>query len=206
MFNSNMPSLSDIAAVTGNNGFGGGEGWWVLIILFALFGGWGNGGNGWQRSSVQDNYVLASDFSNIERKIDSVNNGLCDGFYAMNTSLLNGFNNIGTMIMQGTNTLQAGQNAISGQIQRMGQDIMMNCNNNYRALHDELVQARIDAKDEKIAEQAAIINNLNLRASQEAQNNYLVSTLRPTAIPAYQVENPYYGYGYNCCNRNSCCC
>lgn len=37
------PSLSDIAAVTkdGNgDGWGNGNGWWVLIILFAIFGGW----------------------------------------------------------------------------------------------------------------------------------------------------------------------
>lgn len=55
MFGGNGVSLADIAAVTnkdgnGNNngGFGDGNGWWVLIILFALFGGWGNnwGGNG----------------------------------------------------------------------------------------------------------------------------------------------------------------
>lgn len=44
-------SLADIAAVTGNNrngdgdGFGGNNGWWVLIILFALFG-WGRNGFG----------------------------------------------------------------------------------------------------------------------------------------------------------------
>ena len=41
MFNSNGLSLSDIAAVTGRNnngdGFADGNGWWVLIILFALF-------------------------------------------------------------------------------------------------------------------------------------------------------------------------
>ena len=47
MFNSSAPSIADIAAVTGggNNGWGNnGDGWWVLIILFALFGGWGRGG------------------------------------------------------------------------------------------------------------------------------------------------------------------
>lgn len=50
MFNTGaMPSLADIAAVTGNKndgGWGDGNGWWVLIILFAIFGGWGNGGWG----------------------------------------------------------------------------------------------------------------------------------------------------------------
>lgn len=50
MFGGSGISLADIAAVTkGNNengdGFGGNNGWWILIILFALFG-WGNGGWG----------------------------------------------------------------------------------------------------------------------------------------------------------------
>jgi len=110
MFNSNGLSLSDIAAVTkGNNndGFADGNGWWVLIILFALFGGWGN--NGWgnregpngSSGGVVDGYVLASDFSNIERKIDGVNNGICDGFYAMNTGMLNGFASVQSALCQG---------------------------------------------------------------------------------------------------------
>lgn len=45
---SNSPSIADIAAVTDgnrNSGWGDGNGWWVLIILFALFG-WGRGGYG----------------------------------------------------------------------------------------------------------------------------------------------------------------
>lgn len=43
---SSTPSVADIAAVTGNgnNGWANGDGWWVLIILFVLFGGWGRGG------------------------------------------------------------------------------------------------------------------------------------------------------------------
>lgn len=50
MFGGSDISLADIAAVTKNNdgdgAFGGNNGWWVLIILFALFGGWGNNGYG----------------------------------------------------------------------------------------------------------------------------------------------------------------
>ena len=42
---------------------------------------------------------------------------------------------------------------------------------------------------------------LKLAASQAAQNNYLVNTLRPSPAPAYVVQNPYCcngGYGYGC--------
>ena len=51
MFNGNaMPSLADIAAVTGNgrnnDGMWGGDGWWAIIIFAMIFGWGGFGGNG----------------------------------------------------------------------------------------------------------------------------------------------------------------
>lgn len=126
MFNSNGLSLSDIAAVTksnNNDGFADGNGWWILIILFALFGGWGN--NGYRNNATGDGaaagYTLATDFANIERKIDGVNNGICDGFYAMNTGMLNGFSNVQSALCQGFSGVNAAianqgyQNQISAQ-------------------------------------------------------------------------------------------
>lgn len=98
-------SLSDIAAATGdknNTGWGGDWGAWIIIFLiFGIFGWGGNGFGGFGgNSGATDGYILASDFANIERKLDSVNNGICDGFYAMNTGMLNGFGTINQAIMQ----------------------------------------------------------------------------------------------------------
>lgn len=103
---------ADIRAVTdgnngGYNGMGWGGEWFIWIVLFAVLFGWG--GNGWgggfggrgAGAGAVDGYVLASDFSNIERKIDSVNNGVCDGFYAMNTGMLNGFAGVNQNISNG---------------------------------------------------------------------------------------------------------
>lgn len=104
MFNSEKGySLSDIAAVTGKNnngcGFGNdGGAWWIIILFLFIFCGWGDnnggmfGGNGSTRSGITDGYILTSDFANIERKIDGVNNGICDGFYSQ-AQLTNGVNN-----------------------------------------------------------------------------------------------------------------
>lgn len=105
MFNSDKGySLSDIAAATGNrnngSGFGNGDGaWWIIILFLFIFCGWGEdgrgglfGGNGSTRSGITDGYILTSDFANIERKIDGVNNGICDGFYNQ-AQLINGVNN-----------------------------------------------------------------------------------------------------------------
>lgn len=89
-------SLSDIAAASGNRQndglFGGNGAIWLIVLFLFVFCGWGGnwGGNrtGGQGTAM-DGYVLTSDFANIERKIDSVNNGLCDGFYAQ-AQLING--------------------------------------------------------------------------------------------------------------------
>ncbi len=98
-----MLTMPVAPANTGNgNGFGwGGDGaWWiVLFLIFAAFGGWGNGfGFGGGGNGVMDGYVLTSDFANVERKIDSVNDGLCNGFYQQaqlinntNMAMANGF-------------------------------------------------------------------------------------------------------------------
>lgn len=94
--------------------------------------------------------------------------------------------------------------AITTAINNAAQNIIQNTNENYRALHEENVQAILAQKDEKIQEQASLIQSLNLAQSQANQNNWLVSQLRPCPTPAYVVPNPF------CCNNNGCsgngCC
>jgi len=87
------------ANTSGNNGFGGwgdnGALWLIVLFLFIFAGGWGRngfGGNGGGQGTAMDGYVLTSDFANLERKLDGVNNGLCDGFYAQ-AQLVNGVQN-----------------------------------------------------------------------------------------------------------------
>ena len=229
MFGNNV-SLSDIAAVTRNNDgmFGGDNGWWILIILFAIFG-WGNGGYGaGGGAGAYDNYVLASDFATLQRqidsstgsiesKLDSVNNGICSLGYDQ----LGQMNGINTNILQSTNTLQAQladcccQNreaiaqvrydmatqgcAINTNIATAARDITDNQNANTRAILEALQAQTIAAKDEKIADLTAKVQALNLTASQAAQNAYLINELKPCPQPAYVVPNPY----CNCGNYNN---
>lgn len=85
-----MP-VTPAGGTSGNCGWGDGGFFWIVVLfLFAMFG-WGGNGWGGNAGGVADNYVLATDFATIERKLDGVNNGLSDGFYAMNTGMLNGF-------------------------------------------------------------------------------------------------------------------
>lgn len=207
----------------GFGGFGGyGAEWIWIIVLFALWQNGGFGGGYGNRGGIGENYVLATDFATIERKLDGVNNGLCDGFYAMNTGMLNGFAGVQQTLCQGFSGVNASitdvgyaikdcccqtQRAIDGVNYNMatnfgalnntlcglGRDIIDNQNANYRALHDEIVANKIEAKNERIAELQAQVSGLQLKASQEAQNAYLLSELKPCGKPAYIVPNP------NCC-------
>lgn len=105
-------SASDVALLTGNgnNGGFGGNGdnaWWIILFLiFGLgnngfgrgFGGYGGGGGG-----IGENYVLATDFATIERKLDSVNSGICDATFALNNTMTNGFAGVQQTLCQGFN-------------------------------------------------------------------------------------------------------
>ena len=89
-------SLADIRAATGadENVWGGGGAWWIIILFLFMFGmggggwGWGNRNNdALTRAEMQQGF----DTQEITRKLDGINYGICDGFYAQNTTMLNGF-------------------------------------------------------------------------------------------------------------------
>lgn len=243
MFNGNSPSLADIAAVTGNNkdGWGDGNGWWVLIILFAIFGGWGNGfgggyGNGGDRASVpcatQADVRAAVDQQTLISKLDQQTYGLASSTYDINNTLMNGFHGVdnavctlGYQTQQGFNNLgyqnqqcccetqrliergfadtnyniSTQTNAIQNAMCNNTRDIIDNQNANTRSILDFLV-------NDKLSTLQTENQNLKLAASQSEQNQYLVSQLRPTAVPAYITCSPYqsaYGVGLN--NGCGCC-
>jgi len=87
-------------------------------------------------------------------------------------------------------------NAIQNAMCLNTRDLIENQNANYRALHDEIVANRIEDKNAQIAAQQNEINALRLKASQEAQNAYLVNQLRPCPIPAYPSCSPYASYNW----------
>lgn len=240
-------SPADVAVLSGNArnndglGFGGDGAWWIIILLLFGWGrnGFGNGfgGNG---GGVMDNYVLATDFATIERKLDSVNAGICDatfalnntvnnGFFGVQNSLTQGFSGLNTALLQGNyalssqlancccdfrsqladccckiergidginynNALQT--NALQQTLCNNTRDIIENANANYRAIHEELIANKLEMKNDRIAEQQNEINALRLKASQEAQNAYLLNELKPCPSAAYIVPNPNCCYNY----------
>ena len=215
---------------SGFGGFGGDGAWWIIILFLFVFCGWGN--NGWGNNGnsggVVDGYVLTSDFANVERKIDSVNQGLCDGFYQQ-AQLVNGTNMaMANGFAQAELSRSNQQAALMQQLNAMQMQAANCCCENRAAIaqvrYDMAAQACdtrntvqnatrdiIDANNQnsraildfltqsKLSDLQAENQGLKLAASQAAQNSYLVSQLRPSPIPAYTVQNPY------CCNQYAAC-
>ena len=216
---------------SGGFGFGGDGAWWLIVLFLFAFCGWG--GNGWGNNAgnsggVVDGYVLTSDFANVERKIESVNQGLCDGFYQQ-AQLVNGTNMaMANGFAQAELSRSNQQAALMQQLNAMQMQAADCCCENRAAIaqvrYDMATQACdtrntvqnatrdiIDANNQnsraildfltqsKLSDLQAENQGLKLAASQAAQNSYLVSQLRPSPIPAYTVQNPY------CCNQFACC-
>lgn len=174
------------------------------------------------QQSLSDGFALQN--VNFTDRLDNLSTQVATGFDAVNLAIVNdGYQtrNAATqnMIANMQNTF-AIQNAIQGcccdmksnfaqiaynqatdacaiqnSISNAAKDITQNANDNTKAILDFMVQDKIDTLQRENSE-------LRLRASQEAQNNYLVNELRPCAKPAYITCNPYtssYGIGMNGC-------
>lgn len=208
----------------GNGGWGGfGEGLWAVIILAILFGRGGFGGFGGIGGgndcgcgcATQADVRAAVDQQTLISKLDQQTYGLADSTYALNNTIVNGFHgvdnaicNLGFNVQQGFNTLGFNMQNCCCETQRLiergfcdannamhnnTRDIIDNQNANYRGIMDFLVQSKIDKLQSENAD-------LRLKASQAAQNQYLVDQLRPCPVPAYITCNPFaasYGVGYN---------
>nr|DAM55454.1 MAG TPA: hypothetical protein [Caudoviricetes sp.] len=223
------PTMTMPVAPTGmmGSGFGGENGWWVILFIILLFG-WGRNGYGNNNGSVMDGYVLTSDFANVERKIESVNQGLCDGFYQQaqlvngtNMAMANGFaqaelsrSNQQAALMQQLNAMQMqaadccceNRAAIAQVRYDMATQACDTRNTVQNATRDIIDNANSNSRaildfltQSKLSDLQAENQGLKLAASQAAQNSYLVSQLRPSPIPAYTVQNPY------CCNQYAAC-
>ena len=177
---------------------------------------------------------LSDGFASQERRTDSIINGLSNVGYTqqtlangISTALMQGFNaqqaqladcccktqsgiqGINTSIAMGVgdikNQMATDTCALKTQMATSTRDIIDSQNAGFRAVLDDLCKMRIEAKDEKIAEQAQRISALELAASQSNQNAYLIDKLSPKPpVAAFSVPVPWQ-YGGCGCNQNTCC-
>ena len=208
---------------SGGDGFWGGDGVWGFLILALLFGGngfggfggfGGRGGGGGCEAAVSSGFAL----NGLENGLRGIQQGLCDGFYAVNTGLLTGFNNLQAQL---SNCCCETQRSIDGvkydmatgfcglgnTINGVARDIIDNQNAGVRSILDFLTQDKIStltAENQALKFQASqAAQNAFITANQEAQTAELIRRIAPMPVPAYTVPAPYsYGYGTAC---GGCC-
>lgn len=209
-----------------NGGFFGNDGFWAgiigLIAVAAIFGGNGGGLFGGGNRSVDSAVQRGFDTNGIMNKLEGINSGLCDGFYAMNTGMLNGFSGVQQTLCQGfsgVNTalmqqgyetrnaingvsaqlascccdLSRGQERIACDIERSTNAIVQSGAANTQRILDFLCNEKISALQ---SENALLTSQL----SQNAQTRSIIEALQPVAKPAYITCSPYessYGFGRN---------
>lgn len=225
-------SLSDIAAVSGsrnNDGMFGGDwsAWIILFLLFGLFGngnGFGFGGGFGGRGCGQPATTADLTSQSIIGKLDGLTNGLSDSTYAV-TGAINGLSH------QVSDCCCATQRAIDGVnynmatqacdtrnvIQNSTRDILESNNANTRAILDFLTQdkiATLTAENQTLKFQASqTAQNAFITANQEAQTAELIRRLGADCpVPAYVVQPPVQvSFPTNCCGQfsgynNGCGC
>lgn len=123
-----------------NNGGGmwGGDGSWIFafLIIALIFGGngWGGfGGNGNNGANAFLPYAIGANgavtradlcdefnANRMDNALQGVSQGLCDGFYAVNTSLLNGFHGVDNAVCTLGYQTQQGFSGVNNAICTLG--------------------------------------------------------------------------------------
>lgn len=192
-----------------NNGmFGDGNGSWIFFLFFLLawggnFGNWGGNGMNSTASAYTD--------SAIQRGFDNqaVMNKL-NGFNGTQQAI----NNVAVAGMQNTNALASQLADCCCTTQRSIDSVRYeNAKNTcdiVNAIKADGDATRALMTQNEIQSLRDQLQTANFQLSQQAQNATLISTLRPTPIPAYQTCSPYESaqmfshYGTAC--NNGCGC
>lgn len=210
---------------------------------FGGFGGGFGGGNGFvggydvgKLATTNDvavgfnNSAVLSSLNDLKLGQAGLQQTLCQGFNGVNTSVLTSTNAVQSQLADCCCSIQRSIDAvnynaakntcdITNAIHNSSRDIIDNQNANYRAIHDELVANKIEAKNDRIAELTQQVTALQFAASQQAQNAFITANQeaqtaelirrlgRDCPVPAFVVPNPNCCYNtYNSCGCNSCGC
>lgn len=227
----NVNGVLPVYDLNNRNGYGYGcdgmMGSWIWIfLLFALLGnnGWGNNqGWGWDATATFANGAMTRneirdgfDNQDIQNGIRGVQQGLCDGFYAVNSGMLQGFNGIQRDLCQGFNNVNANIAENRFALQNCCCETNRNIDavraENYKntceitnAIHAEGEATRALMTQNTIQELRDELQAAQLQLGNLSQTANIIGTLRPYPQPAYITCSPYqasnvYGCGFNAFN------
>ena len=202
-------SLADIRAATHDyDGYGGQGSWfWIVVLFLFMFGFgrngmWGNDNNGaLTRAEMTDGFNNQS----VLNKLNGLENGLCDGFYAQNTTMLQGFSGLGNQIMQNQFAMKECCCETNRNIDAVRYENSKKTCEITTAIHNEgeqtraLIQANtIQNLRDRLEAKSQELQTANFQLSQQAQNATLINELRPCAKPAYITCSPYQARNFGC--------
>ena len=201
--NGNSGMVMPVGPMYGNNGCGfGGDGWWVILFLFALMGnnGWGGFGGGnnngvlpylWN-NDTQNMVSRGFDTAALTNQLSGLQNGVNTGFASAEIANCDRFMNLQTQLSNcccenrlataNLGSLVQSENCADRQALSDGvRDIIANQTAGTQRILDMMCQDKIDAKNEKILELQNQVNMATLAASQVAQTQQIIESLTPVA-------------------------
>lgn len=184
-------SLSDIAAVTGNEGMGGMGGWWMIILFALIFGGNGFGFGGRGTPVTEADLCNSQNFNDLQNSVGRLN----DSQAAIARQTDNAICQLGYQALQNTNTLSSQLAECCCTTQR-GIDSVKFDMANYSAATNATITAGVQKVLDKLcADQTAA---LQARVQSLELQQALCGVVRyPTATTYSTPCNPFFG-GYSC--------
>ena len=198
-------SLADIAAATGgnrnNDGFGDGNGWWIILFLlicgwggYGFGGGYGGGGTntpGFQGFATRSDIDAALSTQGIESGITGIGTQLCNGFAGVNSAIANlGYQNqqcccdLKQAIGDVNYNMAAQTNILQNTVNNGFRDVIEAQNAGTQRIIDTITQDKIQSLQTEL-------QSAQLQLSNQAQTNNIINALRPTPTPSYPVMSPY---------------
>lgn len=181
-------SLSDIRAAVGEDGFGGGNGsWWIILLfLWAMCGGgfgFGGGNGALTRAEMQQGF----DTAEVTRKLDGLSSGICDSTFALNNTITTEGRAIQTQMGQQYTDIRLGIAELGAQNDRNTCKITT-------AIHEEGEATRALIRDNEILQLRDKVQRLEM-------DNAMCGVVRyPNQITYATGCNPFTG---GCgCNNN----
>ena len=195
-------TASDVLALTRNNNEN--EMWnnpFIYLVWLAVLGGGGLFGN---RNGELQGAITRSDlfegFNNqdVNGQLRGITNGICDGFYAVNSGMKDGFYGIQGALAENRFAQQSCCCETNRNIDAVRYEGAQNTCAITNAIHAEgeatraLINANTmqDLRDKLEARDRDILAR-DFQLSQLAQNATLINELRPCAKPAYITCSPY---------------
>ena len=206
---------ADLAAVIkDNDGFAGGNGWWIILLF--LFLGWGNngwGGNNAVATEAASIYPIMENQQNLFTGFGNIQNSLCSGFanaetaatsrqmadmqqmFGIQTAMMQGFNAQQAQLAQcccdnrlatanQTATILAENCADRAAVSDGVRDILANQTAGIQLILDKMCQTELAEERRTNELLRQQLAMANLSASQTAQTAAIIDALKPATAAA----------------------